>query len=105
MNKNTILSIAIFVIIGIVVLIYMNGSGNTAEVSDVSVVAQSKISADAQYIISILTKMKGVKLEDPLFNDDIFKGLVDNTVTFNQEEVGRNNPFAPLGQTGTSSAR
>ncbi len=100
MNRNTILSISVLVIAVIAVLVYMNGSGSATQ-SDVSVVEASKVSPDAQYVLTILSKMKQVKLEDPIFNDEAFKLLNDNTVTFDQEEVGRSNPFAPL---GTSNA-
>ncbi len=104
MNRNTILSISILVIVAIAVFVYMQSSSTATSQSEVSVVSDSKSSPDAQYVLTILSKMKEVKLEDPIFNTDAFKNLVDNTVTFSPEDVGRSNPFAPLG-TGNAPAQ
>jgi hypothetical protein len=41
--------------------------------------------------------MEQVQLRDSIFNNPIFQGLKDNSVSFAAQQAGRSNPFAPLG--------
>jgi len=93
--KNTIITIALVVVLGTVVFWYLSRQNNSAEylITDVS----STESVDAKYIYNILQKMAQVTLDNKIFTNQIFQNLKDNTVSFSPQAAGRNNPFAPIG--------
>ncbi len=95
MNLKNILSIGVAIIVLMGAAFYLNGKNESD--SSFSTQGQTSQSADAKYILSILSQMNDVKLEDGIFDEEIFKNLKDNTVTFTDQPSGRNNPFAPLG--------
>jgi uncharacterized protein (UPF0333 family) len=95
MNKNSILTLVVIIVIGIGAYLYFN-STKTDNTS--SLLAQNKTlqSPDAQYIYSLSQKMDQVQLDDSIFSSQIFQGLKDNAVTFTSQPSGRDNPFAPI---------
>lgn len=48
-------------------------------------------------IISQLRQIQGLNLESDIFNDPVFNYLKDHGREIKKENVGRSNPFAPLG--------
>lgn len=96
MNKKSILSIVLIIIIAIVAYLYFSGGTSTDNTS--SLLAQNKTlqSPDAEYIYNLSQQMGQVQLDDSIFSNSIFQSLKDNTVTFPEQPAGRDNPFAPL---------
>ncbi len=95
MNKKNLIIIGTIVVIVVIAMRYLSAPTDTSGTlaTDVS----TPDSTDAKYIYSILQKMAQVRLEDSIFSKNTFLNLKDNTVTFNPQESGRNNPFSPVG--------
>ncbi|MFA5764235.1 MAG: hypothetical protein WCX27_01830 [Candidatus Paceibacterota bacterium] len=95
----------ILIVVGIVALVamafqYLGGTSDTGTLS----ASNTADSVDAKYINTLLQKMAQVKLDRSLFSDPVFQNLKDNTVIFSSQPAGRNNPFAPIGSDGQTTA-
>ncbi len=96
MNKNSILTLALIIIIAIGAYLYFSGGTITDNTSSLLTQNQNLQSPDAQYIYTLSQKMDQVQLDDSIFSSQIFQGLKDNAVTFTPQPSGRDNPFAPI---------
>lgn len=68
--------------------------------------ATPETTAVSRELLSTLSDLKRLKLDNSLFTDPAFLSLVDFRVDIPLQPVGRDNPFAPLGSTprvGTST--
>jgi len=54
-------------------------------------------------LVAALSNLQGVKLNNAIFSDPVFRGLSDFGAAIPAQPIGRNNPFAPLAP-GTSPA-
>ena len=52
-----------------------------------------------QDLVALLFQLRGIRLDNSVFADPVFKSLQDFGKELVQEPVGRQNPFAPLGGT------
>lgn len=101
-NKNNIIILVAVVLIVAFTIMYLGKS--SSDDASLGTDIQSADSADAKYVYSLLQKMSFVRLDDSIFSSELFINLKDNTVTLNQQQVGRPNPFAPIGNdSGTFS--
>ncbi len=103
MNKKTILSIVLVIIVVMAAVFYLNGQGTTSDgslTSDVKAIQSS----DAQDISLLLQKMDHVELNNSIFTNPVFLSLKDNTATFIPQDSGRDNPFAPIGSNAPSQS-
>ena len=89
--KKTIL-IIIVVITGALYLssAYAQSDANTS--GDVS------MDVISSQIVSKLNILKNVSLDGSIFKDSSFISLYDYSRPLPDQEIGRNNPFAPIGQ-------
>ncbi len=95
MNKrNIILIIVAIIILGFAFNYLFNQSPNTS--SSLSVMASSAQNADTKNILVLLSEMNLVKLDNTIFNGQVFKYLKDTSFTLIPQPVGRLNPFAPI---------
>src|SRR6185436_12968398 len=98
-NKN---KMAIGGGIGVLLLIYVyfayfsGGSSATLTASD----SGSPLSTD---ILVTLQSVHSIKLDNSIFSDPVFLSLSDFGVTIPAQNVGRRNPFAPIGADGIVS--
>lgn len=51
-----------------------------------------------QELISLLLALRSIELNTAIFEDERFRGLEDLSQEIVPEPVGRDNPFAPIGQ-------
>ena len=56
-----------------------------------------------QQLVSTLLALRAVTLNGSIFSDPAFLSLQDFSTTITPEPVGRDNPFAPLPSTATST--
>lgn len=102
MNKrNIILIIVAIIILGFAFNYLFRQSSNTS--SSLSVVASSAQNVDTKNILVLLQEMNLVKLDNTIFNGQVFKYLKDTSVTLVPQPVGRLNPFAPMNQAEINS--
>jgi hypothetical protein len=50
-----------------------------------------------QEIVLAINQMKSLTLDASIFNDPVFKSLIDHSRPISPEPIGRSNPFAPIG--------
>jgi len=94
-NKNNIIIMIVVIIIIVFAVVYLRKG--TVDDSSLSTDTQTSNSADAQLVYTLLKKMSFVKLDDSIFSNQLFINLKDNTVILDRQDVGRQNPFAPIG--------
>ena len=105
MSKNKIIIIIVVVVAGILAYMYLTKGDST---SGLSLVAENKTAADfsdAKDILNLLNRMSQIKLDDSIFQDQGFESLKDTTVVLTDLPSGRNNPFAPLGSSGSVGSK
>ncbi|MFA5987610.1 MAG: hypothetical protein WC797_03105 [Candidatus Paceibacterota bacterium] len=93
-----VLVIVFLIVGGILAYVYLNkdsfGSTTSLSTQDLSVAPQS---GKALEFLRLLQSIKGLSLDTSIFNNPVFKGLVDPGVKLTDEPSGRENPFAPIG--------
>jgi len=61
-------------------------------------VTSSSQTAVEQELIGLLLELRSITLNTAIFNDERFRALQDFSQQIVAEPIGRDNPFAPLGQ-------
>lgn len=89
--KNIIIIVVCLVAAFIAYTIFFTGK-NQAPLS-ASAPITTPVEAD---LIALLAQLKGITLDTAIFDDPIFKSLVDFGQDLVAEPIGRPNPFAPL---------
>lgn len=100
-NKVTVLIIAL--IIGGGIWFSMSG-GTPEEALLVSEDATGVRSAQERVALDTLVQLKSIQITGNIFSDPAFQSLRDARTEIVAEPVGRRNPFAPLGKSGTSAS-
>ncbi len=95
----TLVAIGLTVVVGFIAFDYMNGNRagaqNTPLVSDTPAgVTKAIIEVEQE---ALLKKIEAIKLDGSILKDQAFLSLHDWTAPLGEEEVGKVNPFAPLG--------
>jgi len=54
------------------------------------------VSPLSQEILTTLSSLNTIRLDNTIFSDPVFTSLTDYGVTIPPENIGRRNPFAPL---------
>lgn len=86
--------LALLLLIYIYLAFFSGGSSASLTASD----AGSPLSTD---ILVTLQSVHSIKLDNSIFSNPAFVSLSDFGVTIPLENVGRRNPFAPIGAGGT----
>jgi hypothetical protein len=82
------------VIVGGVVFVTMSG-GNAALTG--APPQDSESAQIEQELINELLQLQAIELNNAIFNNALFLSLTDFSKPLEEERVGRNNPFAPVG--------
>lgn len=101
LNSKNITTIGIIVVMAsllIGVFIYFGGSNSTIE-SDLQVVPPDTGGTQvlSRELLSALSSVKDLKLDPGFFKDTAFDSLIDYSEDIRDEQVGRDNPFLPVG--------
>ncbi len=88
----------VFIFIAIVALLYAGYTYMTAAPEE-DVLTQTIVAEEGpdQDLIALLFELKAIRLDSALFEESTYQSLVDFGRELVPEQVGRNNPFAPLG--------
>lgn len=77
---------------------YFSGSSSAVISSD------EAVSPASQQLLLTLGRLNTIKLDESIFADAVFLSLSDFGVTIPPENIGRRNPFAPVGaSSGTTT--
>jgi hypothetical protein len=101
-NKVTFIALAIIIVVSLGIYFYYQGEPVDGTGSlDTALVGGSAESADARVvsdrIVTLLNQVNDIKIKTDLFQSAVYSSLVDYTITVPEENVGRSNPFAPVG--------
>lgn len=97
-NKNIILIVAL-VVVAVVGYFIFTGGDDTAEAPLVGVQAGAASTGMAQEIVIELNRLRALQsINGDFFANPAFVSLRDFTQTVVPQPIGRNNPFAPIGQ-------
>ena len=100
-NRNTI-------IIGIILVVVLAGGwyfysqGGSAPSTSQVVSSTSNVDAATaavgENVLSILNNVSSIHIDSNFFTTPAYQSLVDYSIVVPPQAVGRNNPFAPVGQ-------
>lgn len=76
-----------------------------AEVATQLISTNETVTADSvgDETLQILSELRTLTLDEDIFTDKAFQSLEDFSMEIKEQPVGRNNPFAPLGEDGPYS--
>lgn len=99
-TKQIIIALIIIIVafIGFKMFFTGNDSADTTLVSDQ---AKSAEFIDGQTILTLLNNLNKVTLDEFIFSDKIFISLVDFGRPIQDQIIGRQNPFLPIGADGS----
>lgn len=98
-NSIVIIGVAFLLWVGYVTFLKKEASvnPNTTLVSENILDGESPQAQSGREILTLLLNLKSLKLDASIFNDPVFKSLVDFGQSIPERPHGRNNPFAPIG--------
>ena len=102
-SKGTVIVLIIIIIITLSLFFYFKGKPTDNSISSLEVLggqtdadsAQAKVASDK--VIILLNQINALKIDGAIFKSAVYKSLVDYTVAVPEQNVGRPNPFAPVG--------
>jgi hypothetical protein len=95
LKENKLLAgISILVILGVGGYFAYNAGGDPALLT--STETASATSEVSRELLSTLSDLRTISLDESVFSDPAFVSLVDFRVAIPLEPIGRENPFAPL---------
>ena len=97
-TKQIIIATIIIVIAFVVFKVFFSNSGTTIDNSLITDKVVMTGPADGQVILTLLENLKKVTLDESIFADVIFTSLVNFERPIEQQPIGRQNPFLPIGQ-------
>lgn len=99
LKNNKIIFLVILIIAAFVGynFLFKKESPTASDLAAESEQRQSGQSAIGRNLVAALSKLKSVAIDTAFFKDPIFNSLIDFNVQITPQEVGRNNPFSPIG--------
>jgi hypothetical protein len=76
-------------------LYFMFFSGTTSP-TDSTLVESGSGEVIGSQVLNLLNQIKSLKIDSAVFKSAVYKSLRDYSVTIPAENVGRDNPFAPI---------
>ena len=98
-NKKTlIIGIIIVVVLAGGWYFYSKGGSSSSTSQLVSSTPDTVTAVVGTNVLTILNNVSSIHIDTSLFSTPAYQSLVDYSITVPSQEVGRNNPFAPVGQ-------
>lgn len=96
-KKNSkIILLIILIVLAFVAYRFFGKQDNLGNSSLVAETEQVKQSAIGQELLTALSKLRALTLDENFFKDPVFQSLNDFSVSIVSQAVGRNNPFSPI---------
>ncbi|MBM2817463.1 MAG: hypothetical protein HW401_53 [Parcubacteria group bacterium] len=106
-NNKVILLVLLIIILAFLGYRYAFNKDISSGNSDLAVDSNEGASAQAvigKDLMAAISKLKSLTLDDKFFQDPIFVSLNDFSVPIADQDVGRGNPFSPIGISGGAAA-
>ncbi len=103
-KKSSVTSIIIFVVIALVAIgayLYMKGTPDDSSISSLSqadTITSMAAQSEGSEVLVLLNQISSLRINTDIFNNIVYKTLIDYTVEIPPQNIGRPNPFAPIGQ-------
>lgn len=100
--KKIILTIVIAAILFVVYAVFIKKDPETQALLNTGA-SSPEAQAIGSQISQALLRIEQIKLDKSIFNNVIYKTLVDRSQPISDEPIGRSNPFAPIGEISVNS--
>ena len=90
------LGLALLILLGVYLYQQRDITGNLVSVNSR---VNNQAALETQDFLRRLQELRSVDLDDSLFFDDRFRSLIDWHIDVVPEQIGRENPFSPVGET------
>jgi uncharacterized membrane protein len=98
-NKNTvIIGIILVVVLAVGWYFYSKGSSSPSTSQLVSSTPNAATADVGANVLTILNSVSSINIDTNFFSTPTYQSLVDYSIVVPPQAVGRNNPFAPVGQ-------
>ncbi len=102
-TKSLLIAVAILAALGFGGYEYINRDSAASTDLLVSEASGSSSGLDGD-LLKALQQLKTIKLNTGVFQDPVFRSFFDFGTTIQRQEIGRQNPFAPVGNASAPSA-
>lgn len=99
-SKKGLLIVIVLLVVGAGAYFYFQGAPTDTGSSLSSSRTEENVEAAAvgTRVLSLLNQINSLKIDTSIFNSLVYRSLVDYSITIPEQNVGRPNPFAPIGQ-------
>ena len=99
-SKKGFFIVIILIVLGAGAYFYFQGtpSDSASSLSSSATAESTDASAVGTRVLSLLNQINSLKIDTSIFNSLVYRSLVDYSITIPEQNVGRPNPFAPIGQ-------
>ncbi len=98
-SKGTFIALILIVLVSLGIYFYYKGTPTDtgSSLTTSSTVASVGAQAAATRVLMLLNTINSLKIDGEIFKSPVYNSLVDYTITIPEQNVGRPNPFAPIG--------
>lgn len=100
--KKIIITLVILALLFVVYAVFIKKDPTSQALLNTDAISPEAQAIGSQ-ISQALLRIEQIKLDKTIFNNDIYKTLVDRSEPISDEPIGRSNPFAPIGDISVSS--
>ena len=99
-SKKTIVIIIIIIVLAVLAYFYFSGNPSASQSDTLEQSGGEQLSQEAEIagarVLALLNQISSLKIDVSIFNDPVYKSLVDYSIEIPEQKIGRVNPFAPL---------
>lgn len=98
-STKTIIIFVAILLIGVLMYFYTLGNANDSAISSLEQTGSSgNVDVDiiGARVLSLLKEINQLKIDKSIFEDPLYKSLLDHTVPIPPQNIGRANPFEPF---------
>lgn len=100
--KNLIIGSVVVVVVVVLYLMFVRGSSNDSSSALLAVSVEDPATTIlGRSLLTALAQLQTTKLDQTFFADPVFRSLSDWSHEIAKQDVGRRNPFAPIGTGGS----
>ncbi len=94
-SKKSAIAFVAILIIGAFIYFYTLGNPTDSSVSSITETENAGQLEEGAKVLALLNQISSLKLDTTIFDNNIYKTLIDYTVEVPEQNVGRTNPFSP----------
>ncbi|MFA6404840.1 MAG: hypothetical protein WCW03_02465 [Candidatus Paceibacterota bacterium] len=83
-------------IIIIAIIVYFMFFSGTPDIEDQTMLQMTNAEETGMDVLSLLNQIQSLRIDSEFFDSTVYKSLQDYSVAIPTQDVGRDNPFAPI---------